>query len=135
MAAPAILLDPAIPAALTNLSRQTTGQALRQARITYRNDSAMISAINKAALELEASPWQFTGDELTIESRTTLGKKYTVSTFSPCTCKAAGNGRVCWHYAALTLLQTAAAVAAQAQKPRMTDEQYAAAVAACDDLF
>ncbi len=120
---------------LTHLSRQTTGQALRQARITYRNDAAMITAINKAALELEASPWQFTGDELTIESRTTLGTKYTVSTFSPCTCKAAGNGRVCWHYAALTLLQTAATVAEQAQKPRMSDAEYAAAVAACDDLF
>ncbi|MDP9316876.1 MAG: hypothetical protein M3R24_39480 [Chloroflexota bacterium] len=120
---------------LTHLSRQTTGQALRQARITYRNEPAMLSAINKAALELEASPWQFTGDELTIESRTTLGKRYTVSTFSPCTCKAAGNGRVCWHYAALTLLHTAATVAERAQKPRMTDAEYAAAVAACDDLF
>ncbi len=120
---------------LTHLSRQTTGQALRQARITYRNDAAMISAINKAALELEASPWQFTGDELTIESRTSIGTKYTVSTFSPCTCKAAGNGRVCWHYAALTLLQTAATVAERAQKPRMSDAEYAAVVAACDDLF
>ncbi len=120
---------------LTHLSRQTTGQALRQARITYRNDAAMLTAINKAALELEASPWQFTGDELTIESRTSIGTKYTVSTFSPCTCKAAGNGRVCWHYAALTLLQTAATVAEQVQKPRMSDAEYAAAVAACDDLF
>ncbi len=119
---------------LTHLSRQTTGQALRQARITYRTDSAMLSAINKAALELEASPWQFTGDELTIESRTTLGKRYTVSTFSPCTCKAAGNGRVCWHYAALTLLQTAATVAEQAQKPRMSDAEYERVLALCDEL-
>ncbi len=120
---------------LTHLSRQTTGQALRQARIVYRNDSAMLTAINKAALELEASPWQFDGDMLTIESRTTLGKRYNVSTFSPCTCKAAGNGRVCWHWAALTLLQTAATVAEQAQKPVMSDAEYAAAVAACDELF
>ncbi len=122
-------------ASLSHLSRQTTGQALRQARIVYRNDSAMLTAINKAALELEASPWQFDGDMLTIESRTTLGKRYNVSTFQPCTCKAAGNGRVCWHYAALTLLQTAATVAEQAQKPHLSDSEYLAVCATCDDLY
>ncbi len=118
-----------------SINRQTVAAALRQARIDAQEHQAWINAINKAALELEAAVWQFNGDELTIESRSQAGKKYTVSTFSPCECRAAGNGRVCWHWAALTLLQTAATVAEQAQKPRMSDAEYAAVLTACDDLF
>ncbi len=40
-----------------------------------------------------------------------------------------------WHQQAVELLVCAARIAAQPVKPRMNDEQYAAAVAACADLY
>ncbi len=117
-----------------SISRQNVGNALRLMRHECRFNASEVTALNKAGLELEASPWQYDGEMLVITSRTTANTRYTV-TFSGCSCKAGQHGRRCWHMAAFTLIQRAAELALTPAKPRQTDEQYATAVAACDDLF
>ncbi len=117
-----------------SITRQNVGNALRLMRHECRYNAAEITALNKAGLELEASPWAYDGEMLVITSRTNGNTRYTV-TYSGCDCKAGSNGRPCWHMAAFLLIQRAAQLALTPAKPRMTEDQYAAAVAACDDLF
>ncbi len=117
-----------------SITRQNVGNALRRMRHECRYNAAEITALNKAGLELEASPWQYDGEMLVITSRTTANTRYTVA-YSGCSCKAGQNGRPCWHFAAYKLIQRAAELALTPAKPRMSDAEYAAAVAACDDLY
>ena len=117
-----------------SITRQNVGNALRLMRHECRFNSAEVTALNKAGLELEASPWQYDGELLVISSRTSAATRYTI-TYSGCDCKAGTNGRRCWHMAAFLLIQRAAQLALTPAKPAMSDEQYAAVVAACDDLF
>ncbi len=88
------------------VNRQTVAAALRQARIDAAEHAAWINAINKAALELEASSWAFDGETLRIASRTGNGR-YTCTAHT-CECKAFQAGRPCWHRACARLLVKAA---------------------------
>lgn len=117
-----------------SITRTTVGQALRQMRMECRSNSREITAINKAALNLEACIWQYDGEALVIESASTQQQRYHVQ-HDGCDCKAGQNGRPCWHLAAFTLIQRAAQLALTPAKPRLSDAEYAAAAAACDDLF
>ncbi len=117
-----------------SISRQHVGNALRRMRHECRYNAAEITAINKAALNLEACTWQYDGEALVIESATTMHQRYHVQP-TGCDCKAGSNGRPCWHMAAFTLILRAAELALTPAKPRQIDEQYAAAVAAWDALF
>ena len=90
-----------------SINRQHVGQALRLMRHECRYEAAELNAINRAALNLEACPWAFDGETLRIASATTRSTRYTVSP-EGCECKAAQDGRPCWHRAAWRLLRKAA---------------------------
>ncbi len=115
------------------ISRTSIGHALRLMRREQAHNASALRALNTAEVELSLVPWQFDGETLVIESRTNIGHKYTV-TASGCdaSCKARSSH---WHQSAYELLTRAGTLAAQPVKPRMSDEQYAAAVAAVDDLY
>ncbi len=117
-----------------SITRQNVGNALRLMRHECRYNSTEINAINRAALNLEACTWQYDGEALSIESASTQFQRYHI-TYTGCDCKAGTRGRACWHMAAFLLIQRAAQLALTPAKPRMSDEQYAAAVAAVDDLY
>ena len=121
---------------LTTVTRPNVGQALRQMRLIYGNNSRELNALNKAALNLEACLWTWTGEALVIESATQTGLvRYHVQ-HDACDCQAAAHGKACWHRAAYRLLKKAAAIAEQAQRPRLSTEVYQAKVAALNaDLF
>ncbi len=116
-----------------SINRTTVGHALRIMRREYAHNAPALNALNKASVELSMTIWSFDGEALVIESRTNIGHKYTV-TAAGCdaSCKARGSH---WHQQAYELLVRAARIATQPAKPRMSDAEYAAAVAACDDLF
>ena len=110
---------------LTTVDRPHVGQALRQFRINYANNSRVLNALNRAALNLKASPWQFDGEELVIESATQVGTvRYHVK-YDVCDCQAASHSRSCWHRAAYRLLKKATEIAQQPQRPRHTTEDFA----------
>ncbi len=116
-----------------SISRTSIGHALRLMRREQAHNASALRALNTAEVELSLAPWQFDGETLVIESRTNIGHKYTV-TASGCdaSCKARGAH---WHQQAYELLTRAGRLAAQPIKPRMSDEAYARAVAAADELF
>ena len=104
-----------------SISRQTVAAAIRQARIEAAEHQSWITAINKAAVELEVSSWAFDGEVLRIASRSGNGR-YTV-TVAGCECKAGQAGRPCWHRAACRLLVKAAEVVPPAPKRMLTDAE------------
>ncbi len=112
------------------ISRQTVAAALAAARTEAAEHRAWINAINRAALNLEACPWAFDGDTLRIASATTRGTRYTV-TPKGCECKAAQDGRPCWHRAAWRLLRKAAELV-QPVWVELTDAELQALV---DELY
>ncbi len=73
-----------------SINRQTVAAALREARLQAAEHQQWINAINKAAVELEASSWAFDGEVLRVASRTSNGR-YTVDA-NGCACKAAQVG-------------------------------------------
>ena len=114
-----------------SINRQTVAAALAAARTEAAEHRAWIAAINRAALNLEACPWAFDGDSLRIASATTKGTRYTVSP-EGCECKAAQDGRPCWHRAAWRLLRKAAELVrppvveiTEAELQALVDELYA----------
>ncbi len=98
-----------------SINRQTVAAALREARIQAAEHQSWINAINRAALNLEACPWMFDGEQLRIASATS-SSRYTCSPHT-CECKAFAAGRPCWHRAAWRLLRKAAELV---QAPRIT---------------
>jgi hypothetical protein len=114
-----------------HVSRQTVAAAIRQARIEAAEHKAWINAINRAALNLEACPWAFDGEVLRIASATTRGARYSVSP-EGCECKAAQDGRPCWHRAAWRLLVKAVEMVKPAPRPALSDAEMQAIV---DELY
>lgn len=94
-----------------NITRQTVAAVLVEARAKVADNRRWATALAKAATELEATPWYFTGAILVIGSRTTPGKKYRVDG-QHCECAAHAKNNPCWHRAAARLLIRAAQVAA-----------------------
>ncbi len=113
-----------------SINRQTVAAALAAARTEAAEHRLWITAINRAALNLEACPWAFDGDTLRIASATTRGTRYTVSP-EGCECKAAQDGRPCWHRAAWRLLRKAAELV-QPARVELTDAELQALV---DELY
>ncbi len=114
-----------------SINRQTVAAALAAARTEAAEHRLWITAINRAALNLEACPWAFDGETLRIASATTRGTRYTVSP-EGCECKAAQDGRPCWHRAAWRLLRKAAEMVApvrvmpsEAELQALVDELFA----------
>ena len=97
------------PSIAQAVNRTAVAQALAEARAQCVGQRAWLNAINRAALNLEACPWQFDGDTLVIASATS-DTRYTV-TKAGCECKAFWDGRPCWHRAARRLLLKAAELA------------------------
>ena len=113
-----------------SINRQTVAAALRQARIDAAEHRAWMNAINKAALELEATSWTFDGETLRIASRTSSAR-YT-ATAATCECKAFEAGRPCWHRACARLLVKASEMVApvrvmptEAELQALVDELFA----------
>ncbi len=113
-----------------SINRQTVAAALAAARTEAAEHRLWITAINRAALNLEACPWAFDGDTLRIASATTRGTRYTVNP-DGCECKAAQDGRPCWHRAAWRLLRKAAELVpaprvelTEAELQQIVDELY-----------
>ena len=113
-----------------SISRRTVAAALAAARVEAAEHNAWINAINKAALNLEASPWAFDGEILRIASASHPANRYTV-TPEGCECKAGQAGRPCWHRAAWRLLRKAAEVVPPV-KVVYTEEELQALV---DELY
>lgn len=108
VAEPASVGAPTSPIVLANITRQSVAAVLVEARRKVADNRRWATALAKAATELEASAWYFTGaGVLVIASRTTPGKKYHV-TDQGCECLAAQKGTPCWHKAAARLLTRAA---------------------------
>ena len=112
------------------VNRRTVAAALAAARVEAAEHTAWINAINKAALNLEASPWAFDGEILRIASASRPANRYTV-TPEGCECKAGAAGRPCWHRAAWRLLRKAAEVVPPV-KVVYTEEELQALV---DELY
>ena len=100
-----------------SINRQTVAAARTEAAEHRR----WITAINRAALNLEACPWAFDGETLRIASATTRGTRYTVRP-EGCACKAAQDGRPCWHRAAWRLLRKAAELVQPARSMPTAEE-------------
>ena len=114
-----------------SISRQTVAAALTAARTEAAEHRAWMNAINRAALNLEACPWAFDGETLRIASATTRGTRYTVSP-EGCECKAAQDGRPCWHRAAWRLLRKATEMLAPHPRVELSDAELQAIV---DELY
>lgn len=97
--------------------RSHVGQVLRQMRIAFADAPHELTAINKAALNLEACRWQFDGRTLRIESATHVGKRFYTVTGDGCTCLASSACRLCWHTAAWRLLLAASVLATPGKLP------------------
>ncbi len=113
-----------------SINRRTVAAALAAARVEAAEHNAWINAINKAALNLEASPWAFDGEILRIASASRPANRYTV-TPEGCECKAGAAGKPCWHRAAWRLLRKAAEVVPPV-KVVYTEEELQALV---DELY
>ena len=109
-----------------SINRQTVAAALAAARTEAAEHRLWITAINRAALNLEACPWAFDGETLRIASATTRGTRYTVGP-EGCECKAAQDDRPCWHRAAWRLLRKAAEMV-QPVRVELTDAELQALV-------
>jgi hypothetical protein len=109
------------------INRQHVGQALRHYRRMFADNNRELTAINKAALNLEACLWTWTGNALVIESATQTGLvRYHVQ-YDVCDCHAAACGKACWHRAAYRLLKKASDISvpqnfAEPIRPRRSAE-------------
>ena len=92
-----------------SVNRNTVRAALQEARRQCGQQLRWLNALNRAALNLEACPWQFDGETLVISSATS-STRYTVDACG-CGCRAAAKGNPCWHRAARRLLVKAAEMA------------------------
>ena len=103
-----------------SVNRNTVGAALQAARRQCGQHLRWLNALNRAALNLEACPWQFDGETLVISSATS-STRYTV-TAAGCACKAAAKGHPCWHRASWRLLCKASELAPP--QPVMPAEEF-----------
>jgi hypothetical protein len=117
---------------VAHLTRENVGKALRQMRQEYQHRPRELNAINRAALELEASTWIWDGELLVIQSASDLTKRYHVS-FDGCDCMAGKHGRPCKHLAAFHLVRRGAELALTPARPKLSQEQYAAKLDAWND--
>ena len=108
---------PIVPHQALNFNRSHVGMALRRLRVGSASLPATLTAINKAALNLEACVWLFDGARLHIESATQLGNTFYDVTAGGCTCPSGAPDRPCWHKAARELLVIAQRLAVPHRSP------------------
>ncbi len=114
------------------INQHTVGQAIRQLRLAYAQDSSKINALSKVAGNLWACIWAWDSGSRTlmIESATKTGLVHYHVSNGQCECPAAAHGRQCWHAMAWEVM-----VAAEAQ-PAQPKKSYAQIVAEANaDLF
>jgi predicted extracellular nuclease len=97
---------PAAPS-LANVTRENVAAVVARAKAAAAEHTRWVTAITRAADELNKNQWLFTGSTLKIHSRTRR-RTYTVSG-NDCTCEAAQAGQPCYHVAAWRILTRAAA--------------------------
>jgi hypothetical protein len=106
-------------AIVQHITKESIGKAIAQARIECATSRRWLNAVNRAAVELLVSHWQFDGETLRIESATTPGTRYTVDE-KGCNCSAAKADKPCKHRAAWRLLIKAAEIHAHAAALKST---------------
>jgi hypothetical protein len=116
------------------VTREQVGAALRQARIDCAHSIRWLNAVNRAALDLEACRWMFDGDALKMESASTAGEWYRITT-EGCTCKAGQASKPCKHRAAWRLLRKAGELAEQPTPQPRIAPTFIDLQAAADELF
>ena len=108
-----------------HITKESIGKAIAQARVECADSRRWLNAVNRAAVELLVSHWQFDGETLRIASATNPDDKYTVDAHG-CTCRAGQADKPCKHRAARRLLLKAAELAQRAAQPRKSYEQVCA---------
>ena len=99
-----------------SITKESIRKAISQARVECANSRRWLNAVNRAAVELLVSHFQFDGEILSIESATSPGTRYHVDQHG-CDCPAGKVDKPCKHRAAWRLLIKAAEIA-QATQPR-----------------
>jgi len=106
------------------ITKESIGKAIAQARVECACSRRWLNAVNRAAVELLVSHWQFDGEMLSIESASAPGTRYHVDAHG-CDCPAAHAGKPCKHRAAWRLLCKAAEIAQQPRQRKYSAEEYA----------
>ncbi len=99
-------------AIVQHITKESIARAIAQARVECADSRRWLNAVNRAAVELLVSHWQFDGQILAIESATSPGTRYHVDA-TGCDCPASHAGKPCKHRAAWRLLCKAAELAQQ----------------------
>ena len=121
-------------AIVQHITKESIGRAIALARVECADSRRWLNAVNRAAVELLVSHWQFDGETLRIESATVPGTRYTVDEHG-CNCSAAKADKPCKHRAAWRLLLKAAEIHTQAQpRPRRSPEERARILAEAAEL-
>ena len=110
------------------ITKESIGAAIAQARRHCADSRRWLNAVNRAAVELLVSHFQFDGETLRIDSSSTPGLRYTVEA-TGCDCSAGKADKPCKHRAARRLLIKAAEIAQKAAQPRKRWEQVQAEAA------
>ena len=97
-------------AIVQHITKESIGKAIAQARIDCQHSRRWLNAVNRAAVELLVSHFQFDGEILSIESATAPGTRYHVDAHG-CSCPAGHAGKPCKHRAAWRLLLKSAEIA------------------------
>ncbi len=108
------------------ITKESIGKAIAQARVECATSRRWLNAVNRAAVELLVSHFQFDGEILSIESASSPGTRYHVDQHG-CDCPAGKVDKPCKHRAAWRLLLKAAEIAQQAQprQPKYSAADYA----------
>jgi hypothetical protein len=119
-----------------DITRQLVGQALYRQRQAAVGNARRTTAINRAALNLEACPWHYDQEEaeLVIISASDPSRRYHIGPCG-CDCQAARSGRPCWHAAAYQIVNLAFAIGKQRQYAPAAGRTHEQIQAAADSLF
>ncbi len=108
--APAAVVAQAPAPSLANITRENVAAVVARAKQAAAEHTRWVTAITRAADELQKNQWLFTGSTLKIHSRTRR-RTYTVSG-AHCSCEASTAGQPCYHVAAWRILTRCAQAAA-----------------------
>ena len=92
-----------------DFTRMDLDAAINEALVRVQADERWTKAIYRAAANLSAGQFAFTGEHVIIRSASS-SKRYSISTHEPmqCSCRAHERGLRCWHIVAARLLVRAA---------------------------
>ena len=118
---------------------EVIGRAVAELATEAGGDASRCRALNKAQYHMTVGdlPIVPTVSGFLVPSGTRAGVIHRVSTADgfKCDCEAGANSRNCWHAEVIRILERCAQYSMPRLVKKSTAEQYAAAVAAMDELF